>query len=95
MDRSDAEKELQRIIQEYRSKDYGYWRGLMDRDEVITFDFRNEKNNWYQVEIHAFYDSKQDRTIRVIFSIDDGGWSAFVPLSDSFIINPQNEFIGE
>ena len=95
MDKSDAKEELKRIMQEYRPNDYSYWKSLMDRKRVIAFDFTNKKGNWYQVEIDAFYDSKQDRTIRVSFSIDDGGWRAFIPLSYAFIINPQNEFIGE
>jgi hypothetical protein len=28
-------------------------------------------------------------------SVDDRGWSAFVPLTDDFIIAPTGEFIGE
>lgn len=95
MDKKDAKKELERIIKEYRLKKYGFWQSLMDRKEQITFDFTNDKGNWYQVEIQAFYDSEQDRTIRVSFSIDDGKLRVFAPMTDDFIINSQNEFVGE
>ena len=33
--------------------------------------------------------------VRVIGSIDDGGWRAFVPLSDSFIKAADGRFVGE
>lgn len=95
MDEVEAKKELERIIKEYRSKEYGFWKSLMDRKEQITFDFTNENGTWYQVEIDAVYDSKPDRTIRVVFMIDDGSRRAWSPLSSCFIINPQNEYIGE
>jgi hypothetical protein len=31
----------------------------------------------------------------VLASIDDGGWSAFIPLTDDFIIAPDGSFVGE
>lgn len=94
MDEKDAKSELNKIIEKYRIKDYNFWKSMVDKKEVITFDFINEKGNWYQVEIHAFYDGERGGPIRIMFEIDDGkGWKAFTPLSDSFIINSNNEFI--
>jgi hypothetical protein len=48
----------------------------------------------YQVEIQAFWDNKPNGNLRVIVSIDDGGWRAFIPLSEDFIRAPDGSFIG-
>jgi hypothetical protein len=49
----------------------------------------------YQLEVQAFWDDKRSRHLRVLASIDDGGWSAFIPLTDDFIIAPDGSFVGE
>jgi hypothetical protein len=49
----------------------------------------------YQVTIQVFWDSKPHGDLRVVGSIDDGGWRAFLPLSDSFIMAPDGSFVGE
>ena len=50
----------------------------------------------YYIELTFCWDdvlSKRD--IRVLGSIDDGGWRACWPLCDSFIMGPRGEFVGE
>ena len=42
----------------------------------------------YQLEIQVFWDSKESRNLRLMLSVDDGGWRAFIPLTDSFIVSP-------
>ena len=49
----------------------------------------------YQIEIEAFWDSEPGGDIRVLGSIDDGGWRAFAPLCDDFILTPAGQLIGE
>lgn len=49
----------------------------------------------YQVKTHAVWDSKKDGDLRIFVEVDDGGWRAFVPLSESFIISPDGSFVGE
>lgn len=49
----------------------------------------------YQLEIEVMWDDKPTENIRVIASIDDGGWRAFAPLTDSFILSPAGRFVGE
>ncbi len=50
----------------------------------------------YQVEVQAFWDSpRQPGNLRVIITIDDGGWRAFRPLSTDFIVAPDGSFVGE
>jgi hypothetical protein len=40
----------------------------------------------YQIEFDVFWDSKPDGNLRIMASVDDGGWQAFLPLTDSFIM---------
>jgi len=42
----------------------------------------------YQIEVNAHWDAEPAGDVRVVGSIDDGGWRAFLPLSDSFIVAP-------
>lgn len=52
----------------------------------------------YQIELEVFWDSprKEEGDIRVIASIDDGGFlSSFRPLTAGFIMSPNREFVGE
>lgn len=49
----------------------------------------------YQFSVQAFWDDKKEGRIRVMASIDDGGWRAFLPMTDDFIIAPDGSFVGE
>ena len=62
---------------------------------VATLRVTAESGTWYQGEVQMFWDDKPDGAIRVMASIDDGGWRAFVPLTDAFILAPDGTFIGE
>jgi len=42
----------------------------------------------YQIEIQIVWDSSPPGAVRLLGGIDDGGLSAFVPLSDSRLIAP-------
>lgn len=68
---------------------------LMIDAEPLTEEFTAPSGNWYQIEIEAFWDDKPGGDVRVMGSIDDGGWRAFCPVSDSFIKSPSNRFVGE
>ena len=63
--------------------------------EPITGERTGPSGKWYQIEIQAFWDGKPDGDIRVMGSIDDGGWRAYFPLCEDFIKSPSNEFVGE
>ena len=49
----------------------------------------------YQVETEAVWDDRSAGNLRVLVAVDDGGWRAFVPLTESFIIAPDGTFVGE
>ena len=46
----------------------------------------------YQIEYEALWDSEPKEALRVIASIDDGGLiSAMMPISASFVVEPQGD----
>jgi hypothetical protein len=49
----------------------------------------------YQIEIEVFWDNQRGGNVRVMGSIDDGGWRAFMPLTRDFIKAPDGSFVSE
>jgi hypothetical protein len=49
----------------------------------------------YQLETQVYWAGKPGRDIRVTVSIDDGGRSAFRPMSDDFIVAVDGSFVDE
>jgi hypothetical protein len=93
MNRVEAFRLLQAQLRTWRERS---WSPL--RDEVSQshrFEVTAESGTWYQGEVQVFWDDKPDGAIRVMASIDDGGWRAFVPLTDDFILAPDGTFVGE
>ena len=48
---------------------------------------------WSRVE--AVWNHELGKELRVIGSVDGGGWRAFNPLCDSFIMREDGSFVGE
>jgi hypothetical protein len=49
----------------------------------------------YQIQIDCFWDSNPGGAVRVMGSIDDGRWRAFIPLTSDFIKAPNGLFVDE
>ena len=47
----------------------------------------------YQIELDVFWDSKPQGELRIVGSIDDGGWRAFLPLTESLIMKPDGKLL--
>jgi hypothetical protein len=47
----------------------------------------------YQIEFSVFWDSKPEENLRIMASIDDGGCRAFLPLTESLIMRPDETLI--
>jgi hypothetical protein len=63
--------------------------------EPLTFEAIGEDGNTYQLEVEVWWDSKKGQDVRVTVAIDDGGISAFAPLTDAFIKRPDGTFVGQ
>lgn len=49
----------------------------------------------YQLEIQSFWDDGAGGNVRVVGSIDDGCWRAFVPVTRSFVKSSAGSFVDE
>lgn len=47
----------------------------------------------YQIEFNVFWDSKPNGNLRIMASMHDGGWRAYVPLTDSLIMKPDGTLL--
>jgi len=66
---------------------------LLDKQE--SFERAAPDGTKYQLEVQALWDDRALGNLRVIVSVDDGGWRAFAPLSESFIRASDGSFVGE
>jgi hypothetical protein len=58
-------------------------------------DVTGPSGTTHQVETLAFWDDREEGDLRVLVAVDDGGWTAFSPLAEGFIIAPDGRFVGE
>ena len=94
MDKVEARKVLAGHMAGLRQLSY---QELVERllDRVEAFEVAGPSGAEYQVELQAFWDGRPDDVLRVIGSVDDGRWRAFLPLTDSFLVAPDGSFVGE
>lgn len=93
MNKREAKAILADAMGKYRARNYAdllYLLATQDVTEVMT-----GKGIRYQLEIQAVWDDQANGNLRIIGAIDDGGLSAFLPLTEDFIIAPDGRFIGE
>ena len=66
---------------------------LVGRPQVT--ELRGTTGARYQVEVEVYWDDRPGGAVRVIGSIDDGGWRAIKPLTADFILAPDGTIVGE
>jgi len=94
MDRAEALSIAQAEVTELRQATYSQLvERLVGKQENVERVGKSGAS--YQVELQAFWDNKPNGNLRVMVSIDDGGWAAFSPLTEDFIRAPDGSFIGE
>ena len=93
MNKDEAKSLLSHELSRYRELPYEELFSLIDHEEAFERTAPSGAN--YQIEIQVFVDDASRQTLRVMGSIDDGGWRAFLPLNDSFILSPDGTFVGE
>jgi hypothetical protein len=94
MDKSEARRVALNEIRVLREMP---WAELRDRylESPETVEVDGPSGTTYQVKTHAVWDGKTGGDLRLFVEVDDGGWRAFVPLSESFIVSPDGSFVGE
>ena len=93
MDNEEALAVLAAELQRYRQRSYAELVATLDTP--TTSALRGPSGTRYQVQIQVVWDGAKGENIRVLGAVDDGGWRAFIPLADSFIMSPTGTFIGE
>lgn len=94
MNNEEAIHVLERELARFRDEPYA---DLARRIPAGPLDYEQSATSGakYQVEVQLFWDDQPAGNIRVMGSIDDGGWRAFLPLSRSFIKSADGSFVGE
>jgi hypothetical protein len=93
MDKAEAKGVLAKELEVWRTRSYSDLLEFLDRP--TTKEVLAESGIKYQIEIQVFWDDKPNGNLRVLGSIDDGGWRAFAPMSNDFILAPDGSFVGE
>lgn len=89
---TESDQILRQTIDELRSRPYSELLKLLVAE---TRTATGESGDAYQLEAQALWDDRRKKNLRVMVSIDRGGWDAFVPRSEDFIVAPDGTFVGE
>lgn len=93
MDRSEAYELLRQQLDRHRTRSHRELHSLIA--EPVVVELVGLSGTRFCVEVLAVWDSQVGGDIRVIGAIDDGGWRAFKPLTDDFIMRPDGTLVGE
>ena len=91
MNKDEAKAILSDQLKSFTARSYSELAALIDKP--VDVEIAGLSGTKYQIEINVFFDSKPGGDLRIIGSIDDGGWRAFVPLSDSLIMKPDGNLV--
>ena len=95
MDTIEADELLQQQLQKLRAVPYSELKRLVEERIIQVPEVKGPSGVTYYLEIQAFWDDRQQRNIRVVASIDDGGKWAWHPHTGSFIKALDETFVGE
>lgn len=84
MDREEAKTLLNNKLNDYRHLSYDQLAARVGEEEFP--EVTGPSGTQYQIEIQIVWDDKKGGDVRVLGSIDDGGWRAFLPLCDSLLV---------
>ena len=93
MDKVEAKGLLEAAVAEVRAKSRVELERLIGSPDA--YEVQGKSGKTYQMEKQAFWDDKRGQDLRVLVSIDDGGWRALAPMGHSFIMAPDGSFVGE
>jgi hypothetical protein len=78
-------------VGEYRTLSHTTAAARIDNLEAVKVT--GPSGRVYQIEVQMIWDGKPNGDVRVLGSIDDGGWRAFLPLTETLLI--QRDAAGE
>ena len=94
MDKDVAQRLADQHLESLRPLDYAELKRRADDGLLETAEVTADGQE-YQLETQYMTDDPRTDDVRVMVAIDDGGWSAFVPLCRDFVKAPDGRFVGE
>jgi hypothetical protein len=94
LNNEEAIRLLERELDVFRRESYAELVRRIDA-EPIVLERAGGGSTRYQFEIQFFWDDQRGGDVRVMGSVDAGGWRAFVPITRSFIKSADESFVGE
>jgi hypothetical protein len=91
MNKAEARSILSRELKAFASRSYDQLAALIGHPDVKNVVSESGVN--YQIEFSVFSDSKPEEDLRIMGSIDDGGWRSFLPLTESLIMKPDGTLL--
>jgi hypothetical protein len=92
--RTEALSLLEEELGKLRRESYNDLVGRI-KTGALTETRQGDSGTEYQLEFTFTWDDRPGGNVRVLGSIDDGRWRAFVPITRSFIKSPDNTFVDE
>jgi hypothetical protein len=87
VDRAEATLHLRKHLDDLEA--LGYPALLQRVGQDNAFELRAPSGHSLQIEVSILWDQQPGGAIMIIGSIDDGGLSAFIPLTESRLLQPQ------
>jgi hypothetical protein len=94
MNKEDAKQVVLEELKKYKALPYAQLRDFVIQGKIEAYDIVRG-NTTYNIEILFFWDShRKKQNIRVIGNVNvSGGWSAYKPHTESFIVRPDGSFV--
>jgi hypothetical protein len=89
MDHVEAKWLLLRMLVGYRRHSYERLRTMIGDSKQV--EIVGASGMRYQIDVDIIWDAHPEGDIRILASIDDGGWRAFCPLSYCDLIPPPSD----
>jgi hypothetical protein len=90
MDQIEAREVLEGFLGELKQQSYGELQGFLKHP--VCNERQGKSGVTYQIEYQAVWDFQPGGDLRLIVSIDDGGFlSSLMPLTSGFLITPAGE----
>lgn len=88
MDTAEALALLNAVLASLEQESYADLVRRVESDPLLVTQRTGASGTEYQIEVSVLWDDVSRGPVRVMASIDDGGWRAFAPLTRSFIKRP-------
>jgi hypothetical protein len=93
MDPIEALRVLSIEAKKYAGRTHAELSSLVEQPQHL--EVTGPRGVTFQIEVSATWDHKSGETLRLFFSVDDGGARAFLPLTRDALIQPGEAFDGE